>query len=140
MLCSIDFIAFLFLLGLAIILSCFAPPGLLAAVGSPETTVNNSTILLTWDPPFTLDMRDVFPHDITYCVEVVSSSATTLHSQCNITRAEFTYPLPPRSWCLGYNFIITPVNVVGDGPSSTVPFTLATSGLQDRVGMPCSSN
>ena len=94
--------------------------GLLFAVGSLELTPGFNTTTLNWTAPFTLDITTVDP-DITYCVDVVSStSSATLHSECGITETEFTYPLPPRSWCDQYNFTVTPVNVVGNGTRNSI--------------------
>ena len=94
--------------------------GLLSAVGSLMMTVQNSTISLNWTAPFTLDIAGVDP-DITYCVSVVNStSSSTLHSQCGITEAGFSFSIPPDSACHNYTFTftVTPVNAVGNGTSS----------------------
>ena len=92
--------------------------GLLPAVGSLLLAVSN-TITLTWTPPFTLDITNIDPDIEGYCVDVVSTtSSATLHSQCEIIVTEFTYPFPPRSWCDEFSFVVTPVNVVGNGTSS----------------------
>ncbi len=75
-----------------------------------------STLNLTWTPPFSLDILGVDPDITGYCVDVVSStSSATLHSECNITRAEFTNLLLPTD---SIQFTVTPVNVVGNGTAS----------------------
>ena len=95
--------------------------GLLSAVGSLLlVTVQDSVISLTWTAPFTLNIRGVHP-DITYCVGVVyPTSSSTLHSQCGITETEYEYPIPPDSACHNLMVTVTPVNVVGNGTSSTL--------------------
>ncbi len=95
--------------------------GLLSAVGSLNVgSENESTVSLRWTAPFTLDIS-FREDDITYCVDVVSS--TSLHSECGINVTEFTYPLPPRSWCDEYNFTVTPVNLVGNGTRESVDYS-----------------
>ena len=100
--------------------------GLLSAVGSLTITVQDSAISLTWTAPFTLDIQGVDP-DITYCVCLVNStSLSTLHSECEITEVEYEYPIPPDSACHMYMFTVTPVNVVGNGTSSTLTYPQET--------------
>ena len=85
---------------------------------------SDSTLSLTWEPPFTLDITGEDP-DITYCVDVVD-----LLSQCGITESEFTYPLLDAI-CQGYsilNFTITPVNVVSEGAPSSVSYIGTEAG------------
>ena len=98
-----------------LLISC---TGILSAVGSLRATSQNYTFFLTWTAPFTLDIAGVDP-DITYCVGVVNSTSSTLHSQCGITETEYEYPIPPDSACHMYMFTVTPVNPVGNGQPST---------------------
>ena len=94
-------------------------------------SIETSALFLNWTAPFTLDITATVP-DITYCVDVVSStSSATLHSQCGITEMEFTYPLLSRISCDGYNFTVTPVNVVGNGPGKSTHFSQVLSGVLD---------
>ena len=89
-------------------------------------TVENyfSMIFLSWTAPFTLYTSDTEP-DITYCVDAVnSSSAETLHSECEINMTEFTYLLPPSVGCGGILFTVTPVNAVGNGTTQTTFFLI----------------
>ena len=80
------------------------------------------TVTLNWTAPFTLDISLINP-DITYCVDVVSATTSaTLHSECGVRDTEFTYLLPPRSWCHQYNVSVTPVNVVGNGSIESIKF------------------
>ena len=105
--------------------------GFLSAVGSLMMTVQNSTISLTWTAPFTLDITGVDP-DITYCVGVVNStSSSTLHSECGITETEYEYPIPPDSACHDHMVTahVTPINVVGNGTSSTLTSQVYHEGI-----------
>ena len=93
-----------------------------SAIDSLNITASNSTLSLTWEPPFTLDINGVDP-DITYCVDVINStSLITLRLQCDIIMTEFSYPLPQDAVCHSYVLTITPVNVVGRGVSSFVSY------------------
>ncbi len=97
--------------------------GLLPAVGSLAATpiLLDSIISLTWTPPFSLDIPGV-DADITYCVGVVNStSSLVIHSQCGITDTQYNYTVSPRSTpCDNYTFTVTPVNIVGNGASTSV--------------------
>ena len=86
-------------------------------------TVQDSTISLTWTAPFTLDITDIDP-DITYCVGVANSTSSSI--QCGITETGFSFSIPPDSACHNYmfTFTVTPVNVVGNGTSSTYYYYL----------------
>ena len=97
--------------------------GRLSAVGSPNITASNSTLSLTWEPPFTLDITNVDPDITGYCVEVVNfTSSLTLLSQCGITETAFTYPIPPDVNCHKYEFTIRPLNIAGMGDTATATF------------------
>ena len=76
--------------------------------------VNNFTdILLSWQPPFTLNLSNIEPN-IVYCIDVFTISCGTIHafSKCDITQLYFQYNgSDPRN---KYQFIITPrSNVAG---------------------------
>ena len=102
---------------------CSPHVGLLSAVGSLNITTLDSTLTLTWTPPFTLDIEAVESDISGYCVDVVNStSSSTLHSECGITETQFSYPIPPDSDCYVYNFTVTPVNIVGNGTSEIVTY------------------
>ena len=108
--------------------------GLLSAVDAVAITTSDSgsTLSLTWEPPFTLDITGVDP-DITYCVDVINStSSVTLHSECGITETEFSYPLPEDAVCHSYVLAITPVNVVGRGVSSSVSYIGTEAGTASK--------
>ena len=98
--------------------------GLLPAVGSLTATPIPlaSIISLTWTPPFSLDIPHVDPDITGYSVGVVNStSSLVIHSQCGITDTHYNYTVSPRSTpCDTYTFTVTPVNIVGNGTSSSV--------------------
>ena len=106
--------------------------GILSAISLLSIVASNSTLSLTWEPPFTLDITAVDP-DITYCVDVIgSTSSVTLHSQCDITMTEFSYPLPQDAVCHSYVLSITPVNVVGRGFSNSVSYIGTEAGTLSK--------
>ena len=112
--------------------------GLLSAVGSLTLSVQSSWTL-TWSPPFTLDINGVDPDIAGYCVDIVNStSSSLLCSECEVNVTEFTYPIPPRSWCYNYTFTITPVNVVGNGTSSSLNYSTSLGcKMIDVMRQPC---
>ena len=94
--------------------------GLLSAVGSLSITASDSTLSLTWEPPFTLGITGVDPDITGYCVDVINStSSVTLHSECGINTTKFTYPKPSDTDCVVYSFSVTPHNIVGAGEITT---------------------
>ncbi len=96
---------------------------ILDVIGSPVLTAKGSTITLNWTAPFTLDISGVDP-DITYCVDVVNfTSSATLHSECGINRTEFTYlVVSTNAGCDIIQFIVNPINIVGNGTTSTISY------------------
>ena len=51
-----------------------------------------------------------------------STSNMLIYSKCGLTKTLFQYPTPDDSICHSYKFTVTPVNVVGNGTSSTVSY------------------
>ena len=98
-------------------------------MGSLGITTSVSTLSLTWEPPFTLDLSG--DSDITgYCVDVINStSSVILYSQCGINETEFGYPVPPNTGCTVYHFTITPVNIVGRGEGSTTSYVESQTSM-----------
>ena len=94
--------------------------GLLSAAGSLNITASDSTLSLTWEPPFTLDVTNVDPDITGYCVDVINStSSVTLQSECGINTTMYTYPLPDGSiHCTVVSFNTVPHNIVGPGESA----------------------
>ena len=93
---------------------------------NPNVNAVNSTFILTWDPPFSLDIIGINPDIEGYCVfaEVRdSSSRSTFFTLCGINKTEVTIPMPerPNAGCDRYIFTITAVNIVGNGTLSRIP-------------------
>ena len=102
-----------------------APPGL---------TIMNSTHhkyrLLSWTPPFTLDLTDHEPDIIGYkvCFNISSldTAAAEMPQHCFFTQnISYTYP----NVRLFLQFSVTPLNVLGDGYSSFATHLPCTAGM-----------
>ena len=96
--------------------------GLLDEVREVDTSINCSSITLTWQPPFSLDIPNTDP-DMTFCVEVYNVSEgerTPMHhlGRCSIVTPHYTIPTNNSGLMLHYQFIVTAVNVVGRGTPS----------------------
>ena len=63
-------------------------------------------------------------------VDVINfTSSVTLHSQCDITMTEFSYPLPQDAVCHSYVLTISPINLVGRGAPSSMPYIGTEAGM-----------
>ena len=84
-------------------------------------TVVNSSFYLTWGAPFSEDIVGVDPNIEGYCVDVTSSTSSShlFHSECGINQTEYRYD-SSGNLCDPVYFIITPVNVVGNGTQITI--------------------
>ena len=105
-----------------LIVSC--PLGRLSPVSNLKLTTSNTTLSLTWEPPFTLDITSVDPDISGYYVEVVAVNLLTsseIYSEYDINGTEFSYPIPQDAGCDIYFFTITAVNIVGMGEAATTP-------------------
>ena len=100
--------------------------------------LTDSSIQISWIPPFTLDITGVDP-DIIYCVDVSISRGLSFSelsmSQCGINETEFIFMLPPRNWCYFYHFTVTPVNPVGNGTSSSLDISNQTGKYEGVCSM-----
>ena len=111
----------------------YAIIGLLPAVSDLQvTTLNSTTVSLTWEPPFILDIAGI-NHDITgYCVDVEvvlvnSTTSVTLLDSFGITETHFEYILLPNQyWCASFEFTVTPLNMAGSGRPETSPYIPVT--------------
>ena len=118
--------------------------GLLSAVNTVTITTSDSgsTLSLTWEPPFTLDIDGVDPDITGYCVDVVDSTSSVtlvLLSLCGINETEFSYTLPQDAVCHGYIFTTTPVNVAGRGVSSSVSYIGTEAGIHMQFAITATS-
>ena len=104
--------------------------GRLLSVIDLTMTTSNNTVLLTWEPPFTLDIDNI-DQDITYCVEVLDLSPHTevIYSECGINVTEFSYPIPPDAGCRIDVFSVIPVNIVGLGEAATTSLYYPDKGI-----------
>jgi len=95
--------------------------GLLPSVGNLTAISGQSSILLTWIPPFSLDITGVDP-DIKYCVEVynTTSANSTIDPIANysVLLPNFNFTLDPPNPCYEFEFRVIPINGVGNGNTS----------------------
>ena len=94
--------------------------GLLSAVGNLMVSVDGSIASLSWTAPFSLDIPED-PDIMGYCVDVYGSDDSLIFSLCGINETALNYTLP--SDYSDYTFTVTPVNVVGNGSNSSVPYS-----------------
>ena len=102
--------------------------GLLAAVGNLTVHSQRSSILLTWIPPFSLDITGVHP-DLWYCVEVynISQGRAQLTTNCSVYEPQFYFTTPNHSPCDLFEFRVFTVNQVGNGSVTSVNKTFDKS-------------
>ena len=97
--------------------------GLITQVGDLRAENGHDYILLTWNPPFSLDVTGVDP-DIWYTVLI--SNVTDEHNSTaipctdchNLVQPNYTFTTAKPSPCHKYRFIIIPQNGVGVGSRS----------------------
>jgi len=97
----------------------------LAAVSYLKIYPQQTSILLTWTPPFSLDITGVDP-DLWYCVEVfnVTAGRTLFTTNCSVYEPEFEFTVPNPSPCDKFEFRVIPVNGAGNGNVTTINGTL----------------
>ena len=103
--------------------------GLLAAVGSLEASSQQTLILLTWTPPFSLDLTGINP-DVFYYVEVynISTGGKTLFiNSYKVFESEFNFTLLSPSPCDQFEFRVIPANGAGNGSMASVNGTFFES-------------
>lgn len=102
----------------------------MAVVGSLSIQPNNTSVLITWRAPFSFEFATVGP-DITYCIEVTvttqshptlqRSASRLVHSECDVEESTFLFaPIIPPSSCDAWEFAVTPVNLAGNGSTSSI--------------------
>ena len=93
--------------------------GTLDRVSNISATVQDQSVTIMWEAPFTLNLTSVDP-DITYCVDVMDFLNNILYySQCGINTTNVAIPLDTEL-CSVYT--ITPVNPAGNGIKDTYLF------------------
>ena len=108
--------------------------GILAAVGNFTVHPQQSSILLTWDPPFSLDITGVDP-DLWYCVEVynISRGGALLTSNCSVYEPQFYFNATNPSSCHKFEFTAFAVNAVGNGSVASVNGTFFKGKYQHNI-------
>ena len=108
--------------------------GILAAVGNFTVHPQPSSILLTWDPPFSLNITGVDP-DLWYCVEVynISRGRALLTSNCSVYEPQFYFNTTNPSPCHKFEFTAFAVNGVGNGSVVSVNGTFFKSKYQHNI-------
>jgi len=90
-----------------------------------------SFILLTWTPPFSLDITGVDP-DLWYCVEVynINWGRALLTTNCSVYETQFYFTAPNHSRCVLFEFRVFAVNPVGNGSLTSINGTFHASKYQ----------
>lgn len=81
------------------------------------TTIDSRTLYLKWDPPFTLNVTQVSPDNISgYVLHITNINTTQSRSQ-RVNQSEYVFRR--QDWpCFLYAFNVSAVNKVGQGNSS----------------------
>ena len=117
---------------------CVLKTGLLSVVRTLTLMVQDSTIYLNWEPPYTLDIADEDPDIRSYCVRidggVIFTSATfELLSECGIMETEFQRTVGNLDGCYLYIVSVTAVNRVGNGTQSAVFYRGIEAGMYNSI-------
>lgn len=97
--------------------------GLLSPVDHLAATLQASHILITWTPPFSLDIQRENSNNITYCVIVMDAFSLVMQSECGFTDTVFDYTISSGGECENYIFTVIPVNFVGNGTQASVEYS-----------------
>ena len=115
--------------------------GYLDAVGSLAANMTGNSTLLTWTAPFTFHLP-ISPPYITYCVDITKVYNSSLFqptqvlSVCGIDVTRFMFiPMFQLSTCDSFEFRVTPVNLVGNGTSTSVNGRIRLDTNSVIVGM-----
>lgn len=76
-------------------------------------------ISVEWIPPNSMNITDRDP-GISYCVNVLNHTDQLIESKCGLIEPTFSYSLPESDG--NYTFVVTPVNPVGNGSSTTLRY------------------
>lgn len=90
-------------------------------MGRLEAHSGQTFILLTWTPPFSLDLTDINP-DVIYSVEIysISTGGTLLNNSYSVYEPVFNFTTPHPSPCDWFEFGVIPVNGAGNGSMASV--------------------
>ena len=96
--------------------------GLLGSVNNLKIDVglNGSSTLITWDPPFSLDLTNIHP-DVIYCVDIYNITcgiAQHLVSDCDVVVLYYTFYSEDEV----HKFIVTPKSNVANSRNGTTSF------------------
>ena len=95
--------------------------------------IRNSTIFLTWMPPFTLPTIDIAGYCVSVDMVTANSfppqSASSMYTEY-VEIPEFSCSIPDDDddFCHSYSFTIFPVNAAGNGTSTNVSYTPVMAG------------
>ena len=88
--------------------------GELEAVTDLHITDSPGQILITWQPPFTLNLTDR-PYSITYCIDIAEDSSGKHYvSACNITETQYIFRIVSEI-NIPLVITVTPENGLGRG-------------------------
>ena len=94
--------------------------GRLGSVNNLKIKLNSSNTLITWDPPFSLNLTNVHP-DVIYCVDIyMITCGVTQHlvSDCDVAVPYYTFYSEDEI----HRFIVTPKSNVGNSRNGTSSF------------------
>ena len=92
--------------------------GILSFVGDLTATTSESSIIISWTAPFSLDVTGVDP-DIWYSVLIYNETDIISCTDCmNITETTYTFTPDYPSPCHKYIFTVIPLNGAGQGHTS----------------------
>lgn len=112
--------------------------GLLSVVRALTLMVQDSTIFISWEPPYTLDIADEDPDIRSYCVRIdvgviFTSGTFELHSACGILDTKFQHPFGNLDGCYLYIVSVAAVNRVGNGTQSAVFYRGTEAGMPKKI-------
>lgn len=88
--------------------------GEIEAVTDLHITDSPGQILITWQPPFTLNLTDR-PYSVTYCIDIVADSSGKHYvSACNITETQYIFRIFSEI-NIPLIITVTPENSLGRG-------------------------
>ena len=106
---------------LMILSQCYCFSGFLHPVVDLTTTLNTTSIIVSWTAPFSLDVTGVDP-DVWYTIFIYNVTHDPITISCtdcvNITETHYTFYPDYYNPCHKYNFTVIPFNGAGQGQSN----------------------